>query len=88
MRDKSGEAAKRGSREEGSRGSGDAGQWASWAVVQRLAKVLRRIAGMPDYKAHLEHLRTHHPESPMPSRREFFESFLESRYEGGPSRCC
>jgi uncharacterized short protein YbdD (DUF466 family) len=49
---------------------------------------LRRIAGMPDYGAHVEHLRRCHPESPIPSEREFFEDYLQRRYQNGATRCC
>ena len=48
----------------------------------------RRIAGMPDYNAYLEHLRRCHPDWPVPSEREFFALYVESRYGAGPTRCC
>jgi uncharacterized short protein YbdD (DUF466 family) len=50
--------------------------------------ILRRVAGMPDYAAHLEHLRRRHPDRPAPSEREFFEQYLRTRYGDGPTRCC
>ena len=68
--------------------SGAAGRRSSGAVLERFAAVFRRIAGMPDYEAHLEHLRQHHPKCPIPTRREFYEGFVESRYQEGPTRCC
>jgi uncharacterized short protein YbdD (DUF466 family) len=43
---------------------------------------------MPDYAAHLEHLRRCHPERTAPSEREFFEQYLQGRYGDGPTRCC
>ena len=49
---------------------------------------LRRIAGMPDYRAHVEHLRRCHPDSPIPSEREFFDDYLQRRYQNGATRCC
>jgi uncharacterized short protein YbdD (DUF466 family) len=49
---------------------------------------LRRLAGMPDYAAHVEHLQRCHPEAPMPSEREFYDDFVRSRYGDGPTRCC
>jgi uncharacterized short protein YbdD (DUF466 family) len=52
------------------------------------APLLRRIAGMPDYDAHLEHLRRCHPDRPLPSRREFFDAYVATRYGDGPTRCC
>ncbi|MGN6391543.1 MAG: CstA-like transporter-associated (seleno)protein [Gemmatimonadales bacterium] len=49
---------------------------------------MRRIAGMPDYAAYVEHLRRRHPERPVPSEREFYDEYVRARYEGGPTRCC
>jgi uncharacterized short protein YbdD (DUF466 family) len=57
-------------------------------TVSGFLALLRRIAGMPDYQAYLEHLRTHHPEVPVPSEREFFAQYLDSRYRSGATRCC
>jgi uncharacterized short protein YbdD (DUF466 family) len=58
------------------------------AALARGLAVVRRIAGMPDYAAHVEHLRRCHPGQPVPTAREFYEDYLRWRYEGGPSRCC
>jgi uncharacterized short protein YbdD (DUF466 family) len=49
---------------------------------------LRRIAGMPDYAAYIEHLHRRHPDQPVPSERQFFDEFLRTRYSDGPTRCC
>ncbi len=49
---------------------------------------LRRLAGMPDYAAHLEHLRRCHPGRAVPTEREYFEQYLRARYGDGPTRCC
>ena len=57
-------------------------------LIRRLASAIRRIAGMPDYHAHLEHCRRCHPGRPLPSEREFFEEYLRARYADGPTRCC
>ena len=57
------------------------------SLAQALA-ALRRIAGMPDYAAHVEHLRRSHPERPLPTEREFYEDYLRARYGDGPTRCC
>jgi uncharacterized short protein YbdD (DUF466 family) len=54
----------------------------------KLLGALRQIAGMPDYAAHVEHLRRCHPETPMPSEREFYADFVRARYGDGPTRCC
>ena len=65
---------------------------AGWVRLRRRMStgltVLRRLVGMPDYQAFLEHLRRHHPECPIPSEREYFTQYIESRYGNGPSRCC
>ncbi len=66
--------------------------WASGSLWRkRLVAALaglRRIAGMPDYAAHLEHLRRCHPGNPVPTEREYFEQYVLARYGDGPTRCC
>lgn len=57
-------------------------------MLVRLAAFLRRLAGMPDYPAYLDHLRRHHPGTPPPSERQFYEDYLKGRYGDGPTRCC
>jgi len=57
-------------------------------VIAGLLTALRRVAGMPDYAAYVEHLRRCHPERPVPGEREYFESFTRARYGDGPTRCC
>lgn len=54
----------------------------------RVPALLRRVAGMPDYSAYAEHLRRCHPDRPVPSERAFYEEFVKTRYEDGPTRCC
>jgi len=58
------------------------------AALSGLLSAIRRIAGMPDYAAHLEHLRRCHPEQAVPTEREFYEEFVRARYADGPTRCC
>jgi uncharacterized short protein YbdD (DUF466 family) len=53
-----------------------------------LVSAVRRISGMPDYEAYLEHLRLCHPGHPTPSEGEYFSDYLRSRYGEGPTRCC
>jgi uncharacterized short protein YbdD (DUF466 family) len=57
-------------------------------VAAALVTAVRRIAGMPDYAAHLEHLRSRHPGCEPPTEREFFEQYLRARYGDAPTRCC
>lgn len=56
--------------------------------VPSFLAVMRKIAGMPDYPAYLEHLHKCHPERPVPTEREFYDQFVQSRYGDGPTRCC
>lgn len=53
-----------------------------------LATLLRRLAGMPDYAAYVEHARRCHPDATLLSERDFFREYLRARYADGPSRCC
>jgi uncharacterized short protein YbdD (DUF466 family) len=53
-----------------------------------LLAAIKRIVGMPNYEAYLEHLRTHHPECQLPNEREYFDDYLKGRYGSGFSRCC
>ena len=65
--------------------------WArsAWgAKLQEALRVVRRVAGMPDYAAHVAHIRRCHPERAVPTAREFYEEYLRARYEDGPTRCC
>ena len=57
-------------------------------TVAWAGEVLRRIAGMPDYGAYVEHLRRCHPERAVPTEREYFEQYVAARYGDGPTRCC
>jgi uncharacterized short protein YbdD (DUF466 family) len=57
-------------------------------MLDNLVGALRRIAGMPDYSSYVRHLQQHHPERAIPSEREFYEEFIRTRYETGPTRCC
>ena len=59
-----------------------------WARAEAVLRVVRRIAGMPDYAAYREHMQRCHPEQAVPGEREFYEEYVRARYEGGPTRCC
>jgi uncharacterized short protein YbdD (DUF466 family) len=56
-------------------------------MIERLITMIKRITGMPDYAGYVKHLRSCHPERPVPGEREFFREWLEARYNG-VSRCC
>ncbi len=67
------------SRIEESEGRSRAARW------KALARALRRILGMPDYAAYLEHCRrAGHPA--LLTEREFTDEFFERR--GRAVRCC
>jgi uncharacterized short protein YbdD (DUF466 family) len=57
-------------------------------ALGRVLSAVRRIAGMPDYSAHVEHLRRYHPDRPVPTERQFYDEFTRARYSDGPTRCC
>lgn len=57
-------------------------------ILARIAAAVRRVAGMPDYAAHLVHLQRCHPDAPVPTEREFYDEFVRARYSDGPTRCC
>ena len=57
-------------------------------LFRHFRSFIRALAGMPDYQRHIEHLRRCHPERPIPTERQYFEEYLEGRYQDGPTRCC
>ena len=69
-----------GSRNEGTQERGNA--------FTSFRSALLRLAGMPDYRAYVEHLHRYHPERSVPTEREFYEEFLRARYGDNPTRCC
>lgn len=56
-----------------------------WA---RVAAVLRRIIGVPDYGAYLAHMRRHHPGCAPMDPRTFERERMTDRYSRPGSRCC
>jgi len=51
----------------------------------RIARVLRRILGAPDYQAYLDHCQ-HAGHAPGLTEREYIDRFFESKGKG--VRCC
>ncbi|WP_462408719.1 YbdD/YjiX family protein [Neobacillus sp. Marseille-QA0830] len=52
---------------------------------------LSLLVGVPSYETYVEHMKTHHPEQPVKSRKQFFCEAQEERYNakgGKVSRCC
>jgi uncharacterized short protein YbdD (DUF466 family) len=58
------------------------------SAIRGLTSTLRSLFGMPDYERYVQHQRAHHPGQPEMSEREFCESELKRKYEGGGGRCC
>ena len=56
-----------------------------WRNAVRTARL---SIGVPDYDTYVRHLRTHHPEKPVPSYAEFFTQCQEARYRNGGNRGC
>jgi uncharacterized short protein YbdD (DUF466 family) len=56
--------------------------------VLRLAAVLRRIVGVPDYDRYLAHMRRRHPGDAVLSPDAFARDALARRYDRPGSRCC
>jgi uncharacterized short protein YbdD (DUF466 family) len=56
--------------------------------MERIAKVVRRIIGVPDYDLYVEHVRTHHPERTPMCRADFEKSRILDKYSRPGGRCC
>jgi uncharacterized short protein YbdD (DUF466 family) len=57
-------------------------------LLARLAAVVRRVIGAPDYAAYLTHVRRVHPGAVPMSREAFARDALSRRYDRPGSRCC
>ncbi len=69
----------------GTTGAADA---AANGVAQRVARVIRRIIGVPDYESYVAHVRAHHPGTEPMTEREFHRDRLHARYSQPGNRCC
>jgi uncharacterized short protein YbdD (DUF466 family) len=56
--------------------------------MKRLAAILRRIIGAPDYAAYVAHVRAQHPGCEPMSEREFLAERLTAQYERPGAKCC
>jgi uncharacterized short protein YbdD (DUF466 family) len=61
---------------------------AALSVIAAGSKVVRRVIGVPDYEAYVEHLRCAHPDVHPLTRDEFARQRMEARYSRPGSRCC
>lgn len=56
--------------------------------MKKLAAILRRIIGAPDYGAYLAHCAAQHPERAPLGEREFLAERWKARYETPGGKCC
>lgn len=56
--------------------------------LRRIAAVVRRVIGAPDYERYLAHVAACHPGTRPLTRAEFERSRLEDRYSRPGQRCC
>ena len=54
----------------------------------RIANVVRRVIGVPDYECYLTHQRRYHPGEPALTREAFASDALARRYSQPGNRCC
>ena len=58
------------------------------AATTRVAEVVRRLIGVPDYDRYVAHVRAAHPGcEPLP-RDAFMRKRMEDRYSRPGTRCC
>lgn len=58
------------------------------ARLRAAARVLRAIAGVPDYERYVAHVRRRHPGRAPMAREAWMRERLEARYSRPGSRCC
>ncbi|MFJ7754286.1 YbdD/YjiX family protein [Peribacillus muralis] len=67
-------------------------------MLKRLVKILSYrkqfvslLVGVPSYDTYVAHMKNHHPQDPVKTRKEFFCEAQDERYNakgGKVSRCC
>jgi uncharacterized short protein YbdD (DUF466 family) len=62
------------------------GRWL--ASLRRVAAVVRRMIGVPDYDTYLAHMRQRYPECTPIDQKTFERERLTARYKSTGSRCC
>lgn len=58
------------------------------AALGRMAAVVRRMIGVPDYDTYLAHMRERYPGCAPLDRQTFERERLTARYKATGSRCC
>ncbi|MEO7083789.1 MAG: YbdD/YjiX family protein [Gemmatimonadaceae bacterium] len=56
--------------------------------IERVACVVRRVIGVPDYDRYVAHMRSHHPDAVLPTQEEFIRQRQVDRYSKPGARCC
>jgi uncharacterized short protein YbdD (DUF466 family) len=56
--------------------------------LARIAQVIRRVIGAPDYERYLMHQRACHAAEPPLTREAFAKDALARRYNQPGNRCC
>jgi uncharacterized short protein YbdD (DUF466 family) len=58
------------------------------AWLGRVASVVRRVIGAPDYEAYVAHVRARHPGTAPLDRQQFSAACMRARYDKPGARCC
>jgi uncharacterized short protein YbdD (DUF466 family) len=58
------------------------------ALADRIARVIRRVIGVPDYERYVAHVRRAHPDCVPLTQEQFAKDALTRRYETPGNRCC
>jgi uncharacterized short protein YbdD (DUF466 family) len=58
------------------------------AVTRTVRRAYLQLFGIPDYERYAEHMASHHPDEPQPSRREFCARAIDRKYGHIGPRCC
>ncbi len=56
--------------------------------LERVACVVRRVIGVPDYDRYVDHMQVHHPGEPVMTREDFIQQRQADRYSRPGARCC
>jgi uncharacterized short protein YbdD (DUF466 family) len=57
-------------------------------ALRRVAAIVRRVIGVPDYERYLAHVQECHPGTQPMTRLQFEESRLHDKYSRPGQRCC
>ncbi len=61
------------------------------SILKYRKQFISLLVGVPSYEKYVEHMKSHHPDKPIKSRKEFFCEAQEARFNakgGKVSRCC